>query len=58
MVVRDFKDVTYVSNLDQLPLENYETENSEKMESLGTKYYDGLVIWDLGSLNLSETGRK
>ena len=58
MVVRDLKEVAYVSNLDKLPLENYETQNSEEMESLGKKYYDGLVIWDLGSLNLSETGRK
>ena len=56
--MRDIKEVAYVSNLDKLPLENYETQNSEEMESLGKKYYDGLVILDLGSFNLSEIRRK
>ena len=39
--VSDLKEVAYVSNLDQLPLENEETENSKEMESLGTEYSDG-----------------
>lgn len=58
VVLRNLKEVAYVSNLDQTSLENEETENSEDMECLGNKYSYGWVIWDLGRLNLSEVGRK